>query len=146
MTEEHEMIILDTHIWVWRVQEVGQLRPAQIAAILAQENNDAGVIGICATTLWEIALLVQRGRIQPSADLSDWFENALAYPRVRIVNLTPAIAIQSTNLMDNTHRNRSEQITDPSDQIIVATAMVNNCPVVTSDGKIIAYPDVRTIH
>lgn len=91
-------------------------------------------------------MLVQLGRIQLSADLSDWFENAMAYPRVRIINLTPAIAIQSTNLMYNTHRNRSERITDPSDQIIIATAMVNNCPLVTSDGKIVAYPDMQTIY
>jgi len=146
MTEEHEMIILDTHIWVWRVQEAERLRRPQIAAILTQENDNAGVIGICATTLWEIAMLVQLGRIQLSADLSDWFENAMAYPRVRIINLTPAIAIQSTNLMYNTHRNRSERITDPSDQIIIATAIVNNCPLVTSDGKIVAYPDVQTIY
>ena len=140
------MIILDTHIWVWWVENPARLRQSQIAAILTQENDETGVIGICATTLWEIAMLVQRGRIQLSTDLSDWFENALAYPRVRIINLTPAIAIQSTNLMDNIHRNRLERITDPSDQIIVATAMVNNCPLVTSDSKIIAYPDVRTIH
>ena len=140
------MIILDTHIWVWWVDQSPRLRPAQITAIFAQENDDAGVIGVCATTLWEVAMLVQRGRIQLGTDLFDWFENAMAYPRVRIINLTPAIAIQSTNLMDNTHRNRSERITDPSDQIIVATAMVNNCPLVTSDGKIVAYPDVQTIY
>ncbi len=69
ITEEHEMITLDTHIWIWRVQEVERLRQSQIAAILVQENDDAGVIGICATTLWEVAMLVQRGRVQLSADL-----------------------------------------------------------------------------
>ena len=146
MTEQQEMIILDTHIWVWRVQEVGQLRPAQITAILAMENGDSGAIGICATTLWEVAMLVQRGRIQISADLSDWFENALAYPKVHVIDLSPAIAIQSTQLPGNTQLPRKEQIRDPSDQIIVATAILNNCPLVTSDGKIVAYTGVQTIY
>lgn len=88
---------------------------------------------------------MQRGRIQISADLSDWFENAPAYPQVRIINMTSAIAIQSTSLMDNTHRNRLDRVTDPSNQTIIATAIINDCPLVTSDGKIVEYPDVQTI-
>lgn len=146
ITAKHEMIILDTHIWVWLVQEAKQLRPSQIAAILAQENDDAGVIGICATTLWEVAMLVQRGRIRLSTDLPDWFENALAYPRLRVINMSPAIAIQSANLPGNAQLPRDEQIRDPSDQIIVATAILNNCPLVTSDGKIVAYTGAQTIY
>ena len=140
------MIILDTHIWVWWVENLTQLRPSQIFAVLAEENDDGGVIGICATTLWEVAMLVQRGRLQLSADLTDWFENAMAYPRVRIIGMTPAIAIQSTHLPGNAQLPRGEQIRDPSDQIIVATAMVNNCPLVTSDGKIVANSNVQTVY
>ena len=146
MNEQHEMIILDTHTWIWRVQEIAKLRPSQVASILAQESDNAGVIGICATSLWEVAMLVQRERVQLNADLADWFENALAYPQVRVINLTPAIAIQSTQLPRNTQLPPDEQIRDPSDQIIVATAIVNNCPLVTSDGKIVAYTDVQTIY
>ena len=140
------MIILDTHIWVWWVENLAQLRPSQIAAILAQESDDTGVIGICATTLWEVAMLVQRSRIRISADLSDWFENALAYPKMHVIDLSPAIAIQSTQLPGNGQLPPNDQIRDPSDQIIVATAMDNNCPLVTSDGKIVAYTGVQTIY
>ncbi len=146
MTEKPEMIILDTHTWVWRVQAVATLRPLQIAAILEQENDHAGVIGICATSLWEIAMLVQRARIQLSADLPDWFNDALVYPKVRVINLSPAIAIQSTQLPGNAQLPQDEQIRDPSDQIIVATAMINNCPLVTSDRKMRDYIYVQTIY
>ncbi len=140
------MIILDTHIWVRWVEEPAQLRAAQMAAIIAQEDDINGVIGICATSLWEIAKLVELGRIQFDADLAHWFESALAYPQVRIINLTPAIAVRSTGIVERANRGQPEQINDPSDQIIIATAIVHDCPLVTSDGKIIAYPDVRTIH
>ena len=91
-------------------------------------------------------MLVQRGLIQLSADLPDWFNHALAYPKVRVINMSPAIAIQSTQLPGNAQLPRDEQIRDPSDQIIVATAMVNNCPLVTSDGKIRDYRYVATIY
>ena len=140
------MIILDTHTWIWWVEDPAQLRAAQMGAILAEENDSNGVIGICATSLWEIAKLVQLGRTQMDTDLADWFENALAYPRVRVINLSPAIAIQSTQLPGNAHLSRADQIRDPSDQIIVATAILNNCPLVTSDGKIVAYTGVQTIY
>ena len=34
---------------------------------------------------------------------------------------------------------------DPADQIIVATARVYGCPLVTADGRILKYPHVTTI-
>ncbi len=140
------MIILDTHIWERWVEEPVRLRAAQTAAIVAEENDVNGVIGICATSLWEIAKLVELGRIQIDTDLADWFENALVYPHVRIINLSPSIAIRSTTLPGNAQLSRDVQIRDPSDQIIIATALLNNCPLATSDGKIVAYPGVQTIY
>ena len=32
---------------------------------------------------------------------------------------------------------------DPADQIIVATARIHNCPIMTMDEKILAYPHVQ---
>ena len=139
------MIILDTHAWVWWVEDPEQLSEAQREAIEANERDDNG-IGICATSLWEIAKLVEYGRLNLSYDLPDWFSIALAYPGVYILGLTPAIAIRSTSVVERANRGQPEQINDPSDQIIIATAIVHNCALVTSDGKIMAYPDVRTIH
>jgi PIN domain nuclease of toxin-antitoxin system len=34
---------------------------------------------------------------------------------------------------------------DPVDQIIVATARFYDCPLLTSDGKILKYPHVKTV-
>lgn len=140
------MIILDTHIWVRWVQSSNELRQAQAEAIAEQEEDENGVIGICATSIWEVAKLVELGKLQLAADIADWFEYALGYPQVHIINLTPDIAIRSTQVVPNTRRRQSDDINDPSDQIIIATAIVQDCPLVTSDGKMIAYPDVRTIH
>ena len=70
-------------------------------------------------------------------ELDEWFGAALAYPGVVLLELTPEIAIESTRLPGGFHR-------DPSDQIIVATARVHQCPLVTSDEKIADYPHVQT--
>ena len=63
---------------------------------------------------------------------------ALRYPGIRSLGLTPEIAAVSTQLPGSFHR-------DPADQIIVATARVHTCPLVTSDQKLIRYPHVETI-
>ena len=129
------MIVLDSHVWVWWVHGDERLTATQREAISAAE---ADVIGISAISCWEVAKLVERGRLEFPCTLEEWFEQALAYPGVRLLPLTPEIAIESTRLPGGFHR-------DPADQMIAATARVYGCPLVTSDGKLLEYCHVATI-
>ena len=129
------MIVLDTHAWVWWVHGDAQLSELQKSTIAASETD---VVGVSAISCWEIAKLVEYGRLDLSTPLDEWFEQALGYPGVHLLSLTPEIAIESTRLPGEFHR-------DPADQIIVATARVYDCPLVTSDGKILDYPHVTTV-
>ena len=96
--------------------------------------NEAGEIGVSAISLWEIAKLVENGKLELPVSLEKWFTQALNYPGVQVIELTPAIATESTRLPGEFHR-------DPADQIIVATARIMKCKLVTSDEKILNYPD-----
>ncbi|MEN6451999.1 MAG: type II toxin-antitoxin system VapC family toxin [Thermoguttaceae bacterium] len=129
------MIVLDTHIWVWWVHDETQLTKAQLDAITA---NQSDAIGVSAISCWEIAKLVERRRLELPCRLEEWFEHALAYPGIQIVELSPAIAVESCRLPGTFHR-------DPADQIIVATARLIGCSLVTSDKKLLAYPFSATI-
>lgn len=129
------MIVLDTHIWVWWVHDDKQLTKSQIKIIEAAELD---VIGVSAISCWEIAKLVEYERLKLPCPMEEWFDLALSYPGIQLVELTPEIAIKSTQLPGKFHR-------DPADQIIVTTAMVSNFPRVTSDDKILKYPHVITI-
>jgi PIN domain nuclease of toxin-antitoxin system len=60
-----------------------------------------------------------------------------AYPGVQLLNLTLPIVVNSTQL--------SGFHSDPFDQVIVATARINGCPLLTVDGKILNYPGVETL-
>ena len=128
------MIILDTHIWIWWVH--GDPKLSQTAKI-AIESHESLAIGISVMSCWEIAKLVEYNRLTLPYKISEWFEKALSYPAVQLLDLTPQIAITSTQLV-NFHR-------DPADQIITATAKVYDCPLVTMDTKILGYADVVTI-
>jgi len=130
------MIVLDTHSWVWWVHDETKLTNSQFEIIKANENDG---IGISAISLWEIAKLVERKRLILPCPTLEWFRQALSYPGVRILDLTPEIALESTQLPGEFHR-------DPADQIIVATARLKDCPLITSDEKIIHYSHVQTIY
>ena len=129
------MIFLDTHIWVWWVHDYDKLTSTQIEVIERNENN---IIGVSAISCWEIAKLTELKRLLLPCTIYEWFDQALSYPGIGIIELTPEIAIESTQLPSKFHR-------DPADQIIVATARIYNCPLITSDNKILRYMHVETI-
>jgi PIN domain nuclease of toxin-antitoxin system len=129
------VIILDTHVWVWWVHGDERLTQTQMEVI---EANETDIVGVSAISCWEVAKLVEYGRLELPCPLIEWFEQALGYPGIHLLELTPDIAVESTQLPGEFHR-------DPADQIIVATARVCGCPLVTSDGRMLAYPHVETV-
>lgn len=129
------MIVLNTHIWVWWVHGDEHLTATQATII---EANETDVIGVNVISLWEIAKLVEYHRLELPCPLLDWFDQALRYPGIRQIDLTPKIAIESSQFPGEFHR-------DPADQIIVATARIYDCPLVTSDSRIQKYPYVKTV-
>ena len=127
------MILLDTHIWIWWVHRNPALS-AQVRAFI--ESSRAGGIGVSVISCWEVAKLVEGRRIVLTYPVLEWLQQALAYPGVRLLDFSPQIAVEATQLPGNFHR-------DPADQIIVATARVFDVPLVTVDAKILAYPHVK---
>ena len=127
------MIVLDTHIWVWWVHGDSALSPSMRTLLDSSEQTG---IGVSAISCWEVAKLVERQRLSLPCSVFDWLPQALSYPGVRLLDLSPRVCVESTQLPGTFHR-------DPADQIIVATARVFDVPLVTVDAKILAYPHVR---
>jgi len=128
------LIVLDTHIWVWWLH--GDSRLSEAHELLIKENEENG-IGICTITLWEVAKLTELARLVLPVALDHWFASALTYPGMMLLNLTPAIATESTQLPGDFH-------SDPADQIIVATARLLDSPLITVDQQLRNYPQVST--
>jgi PIN domain nuclease of toxin-antitoxin system len=126
------VIILDTHVRVWWVDGSSQL-PPDYRAVIASEA--AGGLGVCAISGWEVAKLVELNRLQLAIPVEVWITQALQAP-VQLIPLTPDVAVGSSQLPGAFHK-------DPADQMIVATARVLDCPLVTMDRLIRGYPHVR---
>lgn len=128
------MIVLDTHIWIWWIHGDSQLPDAYREYL----EGTPQTFGVSAISCWEVAKLVEYERLVFPISAEEWIEQALNYPHVQLLELTPRIASESTQLPQPFHR-------DPADQIIVATARVNHCPLMTRDQKILAYPHVQNV-
>jgi PIN domain nuclease of toxin-antitoxin system len=129
------VIVLDTHVWVWWVHGDARL-PADYALLVAGHESDG--LGVSAISCWEIAKLIEHGRLTLPCGVSEWLDTALAYPGVRLLELTPRVAVESTQLPGTFHK-------DPADQIIVATARIVDCALMTLDHKIRGYPHVKLV-
>lgn len=129
------MIVLDTHIWVWWVDGSSQLTSQYEYRI---EEHKTGGLGVSVISCWEVAKLVESGRLKLRCSVEEWVEQALAHPGVQLLQLTPRIAVESTRLPGSFHR-------DPADQIIVATARIWNSPLLTADERILKYPHVTAL-
>jgi PIN domain nuclease of toxin-antitoxin system len=126
------VILLDTHVWVWWVDGGAQLPPNYLTLIQTEVANG---LGVCAISCWEVAKLVELGRLQLAIPVDQWLVLALQ-PPIQLLPLSPEVAVGSTRLPGSFHR-------DPADQLIVATARHYNCPLITLDRLIRAYPHVR---
>ncbi len=129
------MIILDTHIWIWWIHNDSRLPETIREHIKANEEN---CLGINVFSCWEVAKLVELKRLTLHCPVDEWMSTALNYPGIQLIELTPEILIESTQLPGKFHR-------DPADQIIVATARIHDCPLLTLDEKILNYPHVKLL-
>jgi PIN domain nuclease of toxin-antitoxin system len=129
-TSDPELLLLDTHVWLWLNAGSPDLSRKTRDAINGAAA--AGTLRIAAISLWEIALLASHGRIVLGKSIGLWLDEALADPGPGIDPLTPQIAIESHALPDVFHR-------DPADRLIVATARVANATLMTRDRRILDY-------
>ena len=94
------MIILDTHVWVWWVNE-----SAELTAPIQQtiENYRSEGLGVSIISCWEVAKLVELGRLQLTIPVDLWIKQALIVPKVELLDLTPRIVVESTQLPGEFH-------------------------------------------
>jgi PIN domain nuclease of toxin-antitoxin system len=124
-------LVLDTHVWIWLLEGIeSELSSATISIVEAAGQR--ADLAVSAISVWEVAMLEAKKRITLSRTIDEWVQGALTAPGIRLVDLTPEIALESTRLPGSPHG-------DPSDRIIIATARVLGGTLVTCDDRILSY-------
>ena len=129
------MILLDTHTWIWS-HSATWLLSDNVKKLIKKTQTDKRAIA--SISIWEFAMMVAKRRINVKIDLRRWLNNAIGNSGLKVIELTPEIAMESCNLPGDFHK-------DPADQIIVATARTHNLTLLTKDKKIMEYPHVKAI-
>lgn len=130
------MIVLDTHTLVWWVSDDPLLSKRARTAI-EREQPDGDII-VSSISAWEIAILVERGKLVLSMDVGSWLSTVAQIDAVQFLPVDVDVATKSVDLPGDFHK-------DPADRMIVATARKLAVPLVTKDDKIRAYAHVKTI-
>lgn len=121
------MLILDTCALVFDSLDPARLSKKAAAAI--EQADDAGLLACCDISLWEIAMLVSKGRLDPGADSQKFIQLVLTARDIKVLPITPEIAARSAQPDFCSHG-------DPADRIIAASAILHKSKLVTSDRKL----------
>lgn len=128
------MILLDTHVLVWAVAEPKRLSKSAQAAINQFRKGDG--LAIAAITLWELAMLLARGRIQAYGTIEASVR--LLIEGITVKPITPEIAVLATQFP-------SDFPSDPADRLIGATARAEGISLITRDERLRQSPLLKTI-
>ena len=121
-------VILDTNALLWL--RMGSERIGPVAHRLADEALEQRSLAVSVFSFWEIALLVQKNRIDIGQPMRVWRNNVIAQG-VHEIAVSGEIALMSTEL--------DGLPADPADRIIVATALAREATLVTADARILDW-------
>jgi len=79
--------LLDTHVWVWWL--LGDPRLTARERDLLDDLPSGSRPMVCDISLWEVALLVQLGRLRLDHDLESWLRIAASPATVQVMPITP---------------------------------------------------------
>jgi len=116
------VIVLDTHVLIYDA-----LAPARLSR-RAKRLIDTQPLACSDISLWEIAMLVSKGRLNVEAEPEAFLDDVLRVRNIRVLPITPRIAAlaQSTEFRH----------ADPADRLIAATAIAHRARLVSADGEL----------
>ena len=131
------LTICDTHILLFWADAPKRLSVKADDAV--NSGSQSGTLACADISLWEIAMLYERGRINNHAGVSSgaYIQDILLALNVTVLPITAEIAeLSQSNVFSHG---------DPADRIIAATSIVHHAALITADAKLLAVPTLRCI-
>jgi PIN domain nuclease of toxin-antitoxin system len=120
-------LLLDTQAFLWFILDDPQLS-ATANALISDPKND---VEVSPASYWEIAIKISIGKYSLPEPFATFMEREIIANDFRILHIAPKHASAVSTLPFH-HR-------DPFDRLIVAQAMVEQIPIVSSDPALDAY-------
>jgi PIN domain nuclease of toxin-antitoxin system len=129
------VILLDTHVLIWAVDDSKRLSRRAVSEI-RRARRDGGGLAVSAISLWELASLFARGRIQAYGTIEASVR--LLIEDVTVRPITSEIAALAAQFPDDFPR-------DPADRLISATARAEGLTLITHDENLRRSPLLNTV-
>lgn len=129
------MIICDTHVLVFDA-----LVPAKLSAKARRRLKDgesAGQLACADISLWEIAMLIAKRRLQIDEESGPFIQAVLDARGYRVLPITSEIAAISQSA-DFTQK-------DPADRLIAATALAAGAELLSADQAMKGIPGLQLV-
>lgn len=126
-----EIIVLDTHIWFWYINESFDRFPSQWLEQIRQSD----IVAVSAISCYEIALAYDKGRLAIHIPVQDWLIDSLAPAGIELLPLTPEITVRAVSLTP-IHK-------DPFDRLIMSTAIEYGAKLASVDRLFSRYPELE---
>lgn len=122
------MILLDTHVLVRYLMGDKKLGRRAVAVIDKRLPDDE--VFVSAISFWEVAMLVERGRLQLDTTVAAFRTLAIRHG-FHEVAVDGEVGIAAAELPD-VHA-------DPADRMLVATAILRGLTLITADDKLLRW-------
>jgi PIN domain nuclease of toxin-antitoxin system len=124
-------LLLDTHIWLWSLQN-----PKLLGKRVQQElRNPENELWLSPISTWEALTLHAKGRVRLHGNLAGWVARATA--PLREAPLTHEIAL-AARVLPLAHP-------DPADRFLAATAQVLDLTLATADTALLGLGEIATL-
>jgi PIN domain nuclease of toxin-antitoxin system len=124
--------LLDTHIWLWSLQDPTRLEKR----VLNELRNPENELWLSPISTWKALIPNTKGKIRLPADLTQWVAQATA-PLRKAPPLTHEIALAAP-LLPFAHN-------DPADRFLAAIAQLLHLTLVTADANLLGRKDISTL-
>jgi PIN domain nuclease of toxin-antitoxin system len=126
-------LLLDTHIWIWSLDDKPRLKPRVLEAL----EDPANEKWLSPISLWELMILVEKGRVTLNVSIEEWIAQVLREAPIREAPLTAEVVL-ATKKISLPHR-------DPADTLLAATALAFGLTLVTSDARLLSLSVLPTL-
>jgi PIN domain nuclease of toxin-antitoxin system len=127
-------LLLDTHIWIWRLLAPERLSDDAERAIADRHS----ALHLSPISTWETLVLARKGRVSLMPSPVEWVLDALRRCAFTAAPLTHGIALRSESL-------EGFRPEDPADRFLVATALEHDLVLVTADRAMRGFAPVKTL-
>lgn len=124
--------LLDTHIFLWYINEDPKLRNEHIQIIENLENN----VYVSVISLWECIIKARLGKLEIPHPIYDFLHTKIIQHQLELINLETN-CLQHLEKLPDIHK-------DPFDRLLICQVFYDNLIFITDDSLIKKY-SVQTI-